>query len=159
MLEYAVRPFGPPDAQGTTRIPATPRSTRERATLTWGGQSTLPQPVFTSVDTACCAEGNKETSRTGETVRINGDDGESFIDVFRANTVNLDKTGVKTCGINGDSQTISAEFDQGDAFTTTTGPAEKCKVVWKLNNNTAAAGGGGGGSGPSSLLGLASVGP
>src|ERR1041384_8860723 len=136
MLEYAVRPFGPPDALGTTRIPSTPRSTRQRATLTWGAQSTLPPPVFTSVDTACCSEGNQETSRTGETVRINGDDGERFIDVFRANTLTLDNTAANNCGINGNSQTIAAEFDQGNAFTTTTGPTEKCKVVWKLNNNT-----------------------
>jgi len=42
MFEPVVRPFQTPSAHGRAIIAATPKGTRENATLTWGGKATAP---------------------------------------------------------------------------------------------------------------------
>jgi hypothetical protein len=71
-LEYLVRPYQTPNAQGGIIIPATPVGTRERATLTWGAAATMP-PQATKSDTlsmTCCNEEHNELSRYSEMVVV-----------------------------------------------------------------------------------------
>ena len=144
MLEYAVRPFGPPNAQGKTLLPATPANTRQRATLTWGASSTLPPPQYTNVKFACCTENNKELDRTGETVRITGNDGESFVDVFRANKLHLNKKSHAACdgGLGQGDVAPSMSFAPSlsfaaSSFSSSAGNNDQnCDVTLVLNNNT-----------------------
>jgi len=67
-LEFIVRPFQTPSAHGRAIIAATPKGTRENATLTWGGKATL-QDVKSNersgVDVICCRQDHVETYRTG----------------------------------------------------------------------------------------------
>jgi hypothetical protein len=71
-LEYLVRPYQTPNAQGAIIIPSTPAGTRERATLTWGAAATMPQHTTTSdsVSVNCCNEQQNELDRVSETVTV-----------------------------------------------------------------------------------------
>jgi hypothetical protein len=94
MLEYIVRPFQAPNAHGTIVIPSTPKESPEKAILTWGGESTLPEAEFTDVGFkfASCKEDNVELNRDAERVRITGNDPENYIDVLRSKKLYLKKT-------------------------------------------------------------------
>lgn len=152
MLEYAIRPFTSPNAQGRIIIPATPGSTTQRARITWGAKSTnVPTPeVSNDFQVICCSEQLHELERTVEIVRIEGpppDDGPSYVDVARSNTVKLRKQ-MKNNQCDSPLDTyLGAEFgldDSGDTsidlgFAGTEKPGEKCGAIWHLSNNTAGA--------------------
>lgn len=93
-FEYIVRPYQSPDSLGGTVIPATPRGTRERAHLTWGGKGTMPTVRFTGVDFNTQKRKKKvvldEKDRENERIRIEQPGKpENYVDVDRAKKVNL----------------------------------------------------------------------
>ena len=141
-LEYVVRPYQTPNAQGQIIIPSTPRGAAQRATIKWGAQSTLPQPVFAGVTMKCCDQKSKELSRTGETVRIHGSDGESYIDVFRANKLKLNhKTQTQGCDDPGWETSHAVQgvlTDFSSAVDALSSIWNDCDDELQLNNNTAA---------------------
>jgi len=149
-LEYVVRPFGAPNAQGQTLIPSINKNATERATLIWGAESTLPPPKYGGVSLKCCQQKTNELSREGETVRINGSDGESWIDVFRANKLKVNhKNDQQSCleapwetsmGVEQAFDNFSAAVDAAAPFGSTN-PQDDCDDEWTLNNNTGPAGG------------------
>lgn len=93
-FEYIVRPYQQPGSQSNVVIPATPKGTRERAHLVWGGKGTMPsvKMLYPSTVVNTKKEDLDEQDRESETQRIIGNDGESYVDVDRAKKVRLDKT-------------------------------------------------------------------
>jgi hypothetical protein len=93
-FEYIVRPYQSPDTFGNTVIPATPKGTRERAYLTWGGKGTMPSLRFTGLDFNT-QERKKdvvltEKDRESDIVRIEQPGKpENYVDVARAKKVGL----------------------------------------------------------------------
>jgi hypothetical protein len=141
MLEYVVRPFQSPGAHGSIVIPSTPSGSRERATLQWSADATLPATAFSGVDFHCCKEDGAELKRDTETVRIYGNDPENWIDVARSNKLYMNKQTDKS-GCFDDPK--SSFQDPGgflqSGFSDTPGASsskEKCDVTLSLNNNTA----------------------
>lgn len=150
MLEYAIRPFQSPGSHGKIIIAKTPGATTARATITWGSKTTNLPAATGGVTVQCCSDSLDEQERTGETVRIFGNDdpgdgsGPSFVDVFRANTVKLNKQSVDNCSWGPIDQYLTAEYAPFLGLTPDD-PAEadaNCTAKWKLNNNTTAAGAG-----------------
>jgi|SRR6185369_14160084 hypothetical protein len=95
-FEFIVRPYQSPDSLGSNVIPATPRGTRERAHLTWGGKGTMPSVRFTDVDFNTVTRKkdivNTEKDRESDIVRIEQPGKpENYVDVARARKVNLDR--------------------------------------------------------------------
>lgn len=146
-IEYFIRPFQSPGSHGTIIIPSTPKGTREKAVLTWGAKSTMPEvvPDVTNVNTKCCAEGLKEAERVSETVRITQPGKpENYVDVARARNVKLKKREKNSCG--GPLQAELDSFwgavfqDLDNAFTpegvSSFGTGDKsCEVQWELKNS------------------------
>src|SRR5215471_13577937 len=94
MLEYAVRPFTSPNAQGKIIIPATPGATNQRARITWGAKSTnIPDPtVSDDFSVVCCSDQLHELEREVEVVSIPIQDPEGaapHVEVARSKTVKL----------------------------------------------------------------------
>ena len=95
-LEYIVRPYQSPDSLGVTVIPATPKSTRERAHLTWGGKGTMPSVRFTGEDFNTVTNKktivNTEKNRDSDTIRITQEGKpENYVDVLRARQIYLNR--------------------------------------------------------------------
>jgi hypothetical protein len=98
-LEYVVRPYTTPDAHGRIIIPSSPRGTREKATLTWGGGALTPparKEVSDGVnfEVVCCKENLKENSRKSDKKRIfqNGDESSAnWVDVATPDSLRLKK--------------------------------------------------------------------
>ena len=92
-FEYVVRPYQTPGSHNNTVIPATPRGSRERAHLTWGGKGTMPSAKVLNPSTKVdiCTEFVSENDRDSDRVRIIGNDGESYVDVDRARVLRLKK--------------------------------------------------------------------
>ena len=93
-FEYIVRPYQSPDSLGNTVIPATPKGTRERAHLTWGGKGTMPSVRFTGVDFNTQKRKKEveltEEDRDSDIVRIEQPGKpENYVDVARARKVRL----------------------------------------------------------------------
>jgi len=93
-FEYVVRPYQSPDSLGGNVIPATPKGTRERAHLTWGGKGTMPTVRFTGVDFNTQKRKKEivldEKDRDSDIVRIEQPGKpENYVDVARAKKVNL----------------------------------------------------------------------
>jgi hypothetical protein len=94
-FEYIVRPYQNPDSLGGNVIPATPKGTRERAHLTWGGKGTMPSVRFTGVDFNTQNRKRKdvelkEQDRESDIVRIEQPGRpENYVDVARAKKVRL----------------------------------------------------------------------
>jgi len=93
-FEYIVRPYQSPDTLGNTVIPATPKGTRERAHLTWGGKGTMPSLRYTGVDFNTQKKSKKvtltEKERESERIRIEQPGKpENYVDVDRAKKVKL----------------------------------------------------------------------
>jgi hypothetical protein len=59
-LEYLIRPFQTPRAQGGIRIPSTPLNPHEKAILTWGAQGTPPKAVGTGFQVICLNRHDKQ---------------------------------------------------------------------------------------------------
>jgi hypothetical protein len=141
MLEYVVRPFQSPGAHGAIIIPSTPSGSRERATITWTAESTLPDAKFTGIAVTSKKEDGIETGRDSEMVRIIGNDPDNFIDVVRANKLYIDKT-VSGADPGNTGQTISNPLADrlapaGVSKTNAASPTnEKIKATLKLSNNT-----------------------
>jgi hypothetical protein len=91
----------------------------------------------------CCTEELKEVERQGETMRLTGSDGESYIDVFRSNRLKLHKPKNNPCDSPLD-QALGQSFgldDSGDVtidlgFAGTEPLEEQCGAIWHLSNNT-----------------------
>jgi len=97
-FEYIVRPYQSPDSLGATVIPATPKGTRERAHLTWGGKGTMPQLRLTELDFNTKKSPHDETltekDRESDIVRIEQPGKpENYVDVARAKKIRLTKEG------------------------------------------------------------------
>jgi len=93
-FEYIVRPYQSPDSLGGNVIPATPKGTRERAQLTWGGKGTMPSIRLTGVDFNTQKKKKDveltEDSRESDIVRIEQEGKpENYVDVARARKVKL----------------------------------------------------------------------
>jgi len=93
-FEYVVRPYQSPDSLGTTVIPATPKGTRERAHLTWGGKGTMPSVRLTGVDFNTQKKKKEveltEEERESDVIRIEqAGKPENYVDVARARKVKL----------------------------------------------------------------------
>jgi hypothetical protein len=93
-FEYVVRPFGSPDSQNSTIIPATPKGTRERAHLSWGAKGTMPFLRFTGVDFNTQKRKKEveltEEDRDSDLIRIEQPGKpENYVDVARAKKVKL----------------------------------------------------------------------
>jgi len=144
-FEYIVRPYQSPDSLGGTVIPATPKGTRERARLTWGGKGTMPSVRFTGVDFNTVKRKtvvNTEEERESDIVRIEQPGKpENYVDVARAKKVKLtrDETEVTPQSL-ADTQYAASGIDPrldgyefhppSDSKTTkSTGPA-----TWNMKN-------------------------
>lgn len=148
-LEYIVRPWQTPNSHGAIVIPSTPQNTREKATLTWGAKATMPAQNTSGINVVCCSEESTEFKREGETVRIQGNGEDNWIDVFRSNKLHLKKKEKNTCasdwdqfsGVGLEITDALAEFEDALNSGTTAGNNEPktCGQVWSLNNNTTGA--------------------
>lgn len=144
MLEYIVRPFGNRDPFGRIQIPSTPRTTTDKAVLTWGAKATMPQVKPSGLTIECCHEDNDEFDRTTDDVRIeNPDDSSQFVMVKRATKLSLHKTHDASQCDNWGMVSVSAGSTHTSLFSDPLfGPSqsnqqEKCKVTFTLKNNTA----------------------
>lgn len=93
-FEYIVRPYQSPDSLGGNVIPATPKGTRDRAHLTWGGKGTMPSVRFTGVDFNTQKSKKEveltEKERESDIIRIEQTGKpENYVDVARAKKVKL----------------------------------------------------------------------
>lgn len=90
-FEYVVRPFQAPGSLGNVIIPGTPERTQEQARITWGAVGTMPSTKIINPSTTVNTRKEKltEQSREKSPQRIYGNDGESYIDVDRADKVIL----------------------------------------------------------------------
>jgi hypothetical protein len=147
-LEYVIRPYQSPTPFGTIIIPASPSFGRERATLTWGAtaQGTMPDAIPVpapkkpgTIQFECCNEQLDEQSRNNHTIRIIGNDGESYIDVDRARSLDLKKNTHQHCDspLEQDSvvaQGINSVLDAwSDEFAVLTAkPGDDCNARWNL---------------------------
>lgn len=141
MLEYAIRPFQSPGSHGKIIIAKTPGATTARATITWGSKTTNLPAATGGVTVQCCSDQLDEQERTGDTLRITGNDGESYIDVFRASSLKLNKKSADTCSWGPIDQYLTAEYAPFLGLTPDD-PAEadtNCTAKWNLNNNTTGA--------------------
>jgi hypothetical protein len=146
-LEYVVRPWTTPNAHGQIIIPSAPKSSPERASLTWGGGTfDLPQRTEVSdgvtFEVICCQEELSEKSRTSETKRITQQDNEdNWVDVERPTAVKLKKKHRNSCGddwgqTSKAEQAISPQLDQyGEAISSgVVSVGDTCAVGWTFDN-------------------------
>jgi hypothetical protein len=145
-LEYVVRPYQARGQFGQVVIPATPAASRERATLTWGAQSTMPaRQDGVGFQVVCCNEDLDEQSRESDTVRITDPtNSANYVDVARPRTVKLKKQGKNNCGddwdqISGVAQAVDSSLAEfaGDIHSGTAaigGDPAQCNVGWKFQN-------------------------
>ena len=155
-FEYFIRPFQTPDAHGRIIVPSTPSASTERATITWGGSApgTVPTPKQSGVNVECCNETLTESSRTGNTVRINASgDEDSYINVHRATEVKLRKKEKNNCEgtlekiswVNAEVKSyfadLAADIHSSDAAFAPFGidDSGECRQTLKLQPNTTAA--------------------
>ena len=144
-LEYVVRPYQAPNAHGVTIIPATPSGSRERATLSWGALSDMPEvkPRDSAVNVVCCMEQSTETARksTSETIRQAGKP-ENYVVVRRPYQVKLQKKEKNKCAsdwaqisdVAADVEATLAEFKADITEGRNTNKDKKCGQIWNLTN-------------------------
>lgn len=138
-IEYIVRPYQSPLSGGVI-IPATPGKSRERAVLTWGAKSDMPEPQMPTVNVACCNEGLKEHDRKSEPVRVyqDGDkNSPNYVDYARPTTITHNKHDQKNCfgETLGWTSTVESSLDAIDdewsgLFDEFDSTDEHCKVSW-----------------------------
>jgi hypothetical protein len=145
-LEYVVRPYQTPSAHGAIIIPSTPTGTRERATLTWGAEATMPEreePDGIGFQLVCCTETLNENSRETETKRIEQEGNpDNWVDVDRPTKLKLKKKDANKCGdvwdqISGVEQQVNSVLSMfNDAIHSgTAGKKDKnCNVSWNFKN-------------------------
>jgi hypothetical protein len=132
MLEYLVRPFQSPAANGAIIIASTPTASKEIAQLTWSAAPIEADKIgYTGFQISCCDEQHTENSRDFSTIRITGNDPENWIDVQRANKLYMDKTG-DTSKCQAAAQTASST-DAGSGAGGSTTPG-KCQLTVTLKN-------------------------
>jgi hypothetical protein len=145
-LEYVIRPYQSPNPFGTILIPSTPTQA-DRATLTWGAtaQGTMPpaqaKPTPMTYQFQCCQEKLNEQSRVNDSVRITGNDGESYVDVDRPRVVKLQKNTAQSCAspleqisdvFQGINQVLD-EFANDIKYGDTTRIPDECHTEWDLS--------------------------
>jgi hypothetical protein len=149
-LEYVIRPYQAPTPFGTRVIPSSPSRGADRASLTWGAtaQGTIPPAVPAPVappgmtyQFQCCQEKLQEQSRVTDTIRIMGNDGESYVDVERPKIMHLKRNEKQDCattleqmsdvyhGINQVLDEFTDAFVHGD---TTALAGDDCNTQWTL---------------------------
>lgn len=149
-IEYIVRPFQSPGSLGNIVIPATPKETQEKAHIVWGGKGTMPavRLINPGTEVRTCQENNTENDRDSDTVRIVGNDGESYVDVARPRRVRLTKDELINDGSLATTSSQGAKLDpQLDPYKNNfSTPADagwksgwksgwgKCQVTWNLAN-------------------------
>jgi hypothetical protein len=144
-LEYLVRPYQTPNAQGAIIIPATPVGAGTLATLTWSGvgSTTMPQPQVSpnSTSVQCCDETQDELSRETELVRITQQgEPENYVDVARSNKLHIKrKQDTQSHCIPDVVYFAGPTFSDG--FEPQDDSAGACKITFTLKNNTTAPGG------------------
>jgi hypothetical protein len=139
-LEYVVRPYQSPDANGAVIIPSTPSGSRQSATLKWGATATIPEITGENFNMVCCKEASTEQDRTSDTVRVfqNGDStSDNWVDLERAKTMDLQKKENNNCGDNWDDISgVSQQIDNiladfAGFFNKHTGnPSQTCTQTW-----------------------------
>lgn len=103
-LEYVVRPYQSPNANGAIIIPSTPTLSTERATLTWGGSGSGQATITNdgpNWNVTCCDENLKEDVRQEQPIRVyqDGDTNSSnYVDVARPTKMRMGKNDQKNCG-------------------------------------------------------------
>src|SRR5215467_9372751 len=145
-LEYIVRPFQSPGAQGALIIPSTPSPTNERATLTWGPKAAVPAVTQSVGFAGCCKEEGDESKQQYEPVTVyneNADNGGS-VSFFRARAFDFDKTTKDECAgdwdqFSGIGLEITSALDQfsADIHSGTAAPASDsgtCHATMNLTN-------------------------
>jgi hypothetical protein len=149
-LEYVVRPYQSPNANGTIIIPSTPSGSREQATLKWGTQCTIPEVSGENFQVVCCKDQLTELDRNSERIRVyqNGDPtSDNWVDLMRAKTMDLKKNEKNSCGDNWDD--ISGVAQQIDSilsgfasyFNQVTGnPDKNCAELWTFKPQASQAG-------------------
>jgi hypothetical protein len=145
-FEYIVRPFGSPDSLRTTVIPATPKGTRERAHLTWGGKGTMPQVRLTGVDFATQKPKPKdetltENDRESDIIRIEQPGKpENYVDVARAKKVKLEKVTEGDLDRLADTQYAASGLDPRlEGYSPNMSGSQetfKTKAVWNMKNQS-----------------------
>ena len=147
-FEYVVRPFQSPGSLGNVVIAGTPARTEEKAHITWGGVGTMPAVKTLYPDTVVnlCNENLNELGRDNDSIRIVGNDGESYVDVDRPNRVRLDKKEQSNDGTLGATSYSTTKLDSRlpqDHFSTSSDAEWKsnwksgwgaCAVTWNLKN-------------------------
>lgn len=140
-LEYAVRPYTAPNAQGQIIIPSTPRSSRDRATITWGSKAEMP-PVQSGVNfnTVCCSDDLTEQSRKSTKIRVyqnNDDTSPNWVDYEQPTDLTLNKKEQNSCGdnwddISGVAAGIDSYFQQFQQFfdQQTGNSPQNCGTSW-----------------------------
>jgi hypothetical protein len=149
-LEYVVRPYTAPSPHGGTVIPSTPRGSRQKATLTWGVPTTMPEVSGMNFNVVCCKDTLTEQNRESDTVRVyqnNDKNSPNWTDWERPNTLNLDKKESNTCGdnwddISGVAQQVNADLAQWDSLMQqVTGAPTNCGQSWHFKNQSSSQGG------------------
>jgi hypothetical protein len=138
-LEYLVRPYQTPNAQGAIIIPATPVGTRERATLTWGAAATMPERKMTSatVNVQCCNEQQDELDRISEYIEIpisTDDSGSGHIEVARPTEMHFKKKSDSQQSHCIPDVTYFSGPTFSDGFEPHDDAAGGCKITLKLKN-------------------------
>jgi hypothetical protein len=144
-LEYLVRPYVTPNAQGAIIIPSAPRGSREKATLTWGQPTTIP-PIQTgeNFQVVCCKDGLTEEKRKNEPLRVyQGGDKNSpnYIDWERPLQMDLKKKESNTCGDNQDdisnvAQEVHADLAMWESImhSGTLSGSSNCAAQWNFKS-------------------------
>jgi hypothetical protein len=143
-LEYVVRPYTTPNAQGQVIIPSTPVARPQSATLKWGATATMPQ-VSTGINfqVVCCKDDLNEKTRKTEQVRVYQDGDKTspnYIDYEYPLSMNLDKKETNTCGDNWDDISVVAQEVNADLagwqdlMQQVTGAPANCGQSWNFKS-------------------------
>jgi hypothetical protein len=134
MLEYVVRPFQSPAANGAIIIASTPTASKEIAQLTWSAAPTESDKIgYTGFQIACCDEVHQEHRRDIDVVRITGNDPANWIDVERAKKLYMNKTN-DTSRCQAASQRASSTHTSGFGAIGESKSADTCKLTVTLKN-------------------------
>lgn len=161
-FESAVRPFQRLGLLQRARLlpaAATSAPPLGSAFLAWGEAGAMPTPTSTQYQQDHCQQINSETTRTSDTVRIDGQfdsDGNPYIEVERAHQIKFDTSHTDapppdTTLFNEAGQSVQADLDalsneidaiNGRFLTQAVnggGQQDNCKLTVNLNNGATSA--------------------
>jgi hypothetical protein len=140
-IEYIVRPFAAPGSLGNVVIPGTPARTQEQARITWGAVGTMPSTKLLNPSTVVNTkkEDLTELDRDSSVQRIVGNDGESYVDVARAETVRLNKEETGQTDLDYNYYRAGKTLDPAlepflENFSSLAGKEGKSNVTWHMKN-------------------------